>query len=204
MVAEFLLSQSVDLFVISENNVKVFFENDEYGIGTLHVKESKLSWESATDEKRITLEYPSISLHAISKDTSNFPHECIYCLLEASNLFETDEQDPYPKVTQVRFVPQDQEKLKSIYDAIAHCQTLHPDEDDDSINDDEQEPNYEQFPSALLGEGFYTADSNFDDIELSEEGQAVMLRLQQNMNISNVKNEDNESHQPSGQFDYAE
>jgi len=199
MVAEFLSSQIVDLLVISENNVKVFFENKEYGIGTLHVKESKLSWESATDEKRITLEYPSISLHAISKDTSNFPHECIYCLLEASNLFETDEQDPYPKVTQVRFVPQDQEKLKSIYDA--HCQTLHPDEY--SINYNEQEPNYEQFPSAL-GEGFYTADSNFDDIELSEEGEAVMLRLQQNMNISNVKNDDNESHQPSGQFDDAE
>lgn len=42
----------------------------------------RLSWCDSLGHG-FSLEYPSISLHAICRDTSQFPHECIYCMMES-------------------------------------------------------------------------------------------------------------------------
>ena len=42
----------------------------------------RLSWCDSSGQG-FSLEYPSISLHAICKDTTQFPHECIYCMMES-------------------------------------------------------------------------------------------------------------------------
>ena len=44
---------------------------------------SRLSWSDPESGKGFSLEYPSISLHAICRDTSQFPHECIYCMMDS-------------------------------------------------------------------------------------------------------------------------
>ena len=44
---------------------------------------SRLSWCDLASGKGFSLEYPSISLHAISRDTSQFPQECIYCMMDS-------------------------------------------------------------------------------------------------------------------------
>ena len=48
-----------------------------------HLLCSRLSWSDPESGKGFSLEYPSISLHAICRDTSQFPHECIYCMMDS-------------------------------------------------------------------------------------------------------------------------
>ncbi len=41
---------------------------------------SNLTWTSDDHSETFILEYPNISIHAICRDTSSFPHECVYLL----------------------------------------------------------------------------------------------------------------------------
>ena len=43
---------------------------------------SSLSWCDDSTSRGFSLEYPTISLHAVSKDTTHFPHECLFCMVE--------------------------------------------------------------------------------------------------------------------------
>jgi len=83
---------------------------------------SALSWTSDDQSEQISLEYPDISIHAISRDTSSFPHECVY-LLHCSTEEEEDEEEEEEddegvgkggreendcgKMTEIRLVPPD-------------------------------------------------------------------------------------------------
>ena len=70
----------------------------------------------------MTLQYPSISLHAVSRDLSTFPHPCLYilyCPLDTDD--ENDDDDdpneegsPIEKITEIRFVPLSPDQCKSI------------------------------------------------------------------------------------------
>lgn len=42
-----------------------------------------VSWRDVTSGEGFSLEYPHISLHAVSRDLSSFPHECLYLMLDA-------------------------------------------------------------------------------------------------------------------------
>ena len=44
---------------------------------------SRVSWVSASSGEGFSLEYPHISLHAVSKDLSSFPRECLYLMLDS-------------------------------------------------------------------------------------------------------------------------
>ncbi|PFX20774.1 Methylosome subunit pICln [Stylophora pistillata] len=75
---------------------------------------SRLSWCDPASGKGFSLEYPSISLHAISRDTSQFPQECIYCMMDS---------------------PLD---VDPMFKALSDCQVLHPDpEDEEGQGEDE-------------------------------------------------------------------
>lgn len=102
------------------------------------------------------LSYFEISLHAVSKDVANFPEECIYLMLDAGK--EESEEDSEPEENgldaemnggthvpekELYFIPNDKSKLDSIFTAMAHCQSLHPDpedvgSDDDAMHDEEE------------------------------------------------------------------
>jgi len=170
--------------VHTESNATLFFGDRNRGSGTLYITENYILWKGTGENDTLTLEYPSISLHAISRDTANFPHECLYLLLESPESVSEDERDPEAEVTEVRLVPQNESSIKAMYDAVTECQELHPDpEDEDSA--DEEHPDI----SSMLMQGqFYTADNMPDDIQLSEEGQAVLERL--NLNARDNGNED--------------
>lgn len=62
-------------------------------------------------EESIDLEYRSISLHAICRDTLAFPYPCLYLLYcqeeeeEEEESEESDEGSPIEKITEMRFVP---------------------------------------------------------------------------------------------------
>ena len=59
------------------------------GSGTLYIAESRVAW-AGTDGQGFSLEYPHIMLHAVSRDTSAFPHPCLYLMVDAKIGPESD------------------------------------------------------------------------------------------------------------------
>ncbi|KAM5245743.1 methylosome subunit pICln isoform 4-T4 [Ctenodactylus gundi] len=52
------------------------------GTGTLYIAESRLSWLDGSG-LGFSLEYPTISLHAVSRDLSAYPREHLYVMVNA-------------------------------------------------------------------------------------------------------------------------
>uniref|UniRef100_T1IW02 Methylosome subunit pICln n=1 Tax=Strigamia maritima TaxID=126957 RepID=T1IW02_STRMM len=118
-------------------NTSAHVENKDLGIGTLYIAESRVSWVSV-EGQGFSLEYPAISLHAISRDPTVFPKECLYLMVNAKledaseSEDEEEEEGDYNStpVTEIRFVPQDTTILDAMYRTMSECQTLHPDPND--------------------------------------------------------------------------
>uniref|UniRef100_A0A8C0U1S9 Methylosome subunit pICln n=1 Tax=Cyanistes caeruleus TaxID=156563 RepID=A0A8C0U1S9_CYACU len=63
------------------------------GAGTLYIAESRLSWLENSGVG-FSLDYPTISLHAVSRDLSAYPREHLYVMVNAK--FEELEQGDIP------------------------------------------------------------------------------------------------------------
>uniref|UniRef100_A0A669E485 Methylosome subunit pICln n=1 Tax=Oreochromis niloticus TaxID=8128 RepID=A0A669E485_ORENI len=170
-------------------------DGQRLGCGTLYVAETRLSWFDSSG-LGFSLEYPSIGLHAISRDVSAYPQEHLYVMvngkLNSENEAEMaekaaddddddhdgssdggDDDEDEGTITEIRFVPSDKAA------SMCECQALHPDpEDDDSDNDfegeeydvEEAEHGHADIPT------FYTCDEGLS--ALTQEGQATLERLE--------------------------
>ncbi|XP_043188877.1 methylosome subunit pICln-like [Amphibalanus amphitrite] len=120
------------------------------GSGTLYIAESRVAW-AGTDGQGFSLEYPHIMLHAVSRDTSAFPHPCLYLMVDAkigpqaddaasdgSGGSSDEDAASGSSVTEVRFVPSDGGSLDALFHAMSECQSLHPDPND-SVSADEDD-----------------------------------------------------------------
>ncbi|XP_074497137.1 methylosome subunit pICln [Sebastes fasciatus] len=172
------------------------------GCGTLYVTETRLSWFDGSG-MGFCLEYPTIGLHAISRDVSAYPQEHLYVMVngklsgdneaemaekaaddddeDASSDGSGDDDDEEGAITEIRFVPSDKVALDSMFSAMCECQALHPDpEDDDSDNDFEGEEYNVEEAEAEHGHAdiptFYTCDEGLS--ALTQEGQATLERLE--------------------------
>uniref|UniRef100_A0A3Q3EZ90 Methylosome subunit pICln n=1 Tax=Labrus bergylta TaxID=56723 RepID=A0A3Q3EZ90_9LABR len=147
---------------------------------------SRLSWFDGAG-LGFCLEYPTIGLHAISRDVSAYPQEHLYVMVNGKVGGENDavccvnggDDDEEGTITEIRFVPSDKAALEPMFSAMCECQALHPDpEDDDSDNDFEGEE-YD-VEEAEHGHGdiptFYTCDEGLSS--LTQEGQATLERLE--------------------------
>jgi len=143
-------------------------QSQNFGTGTLYITEGCVRWIS-NEGQGLTLTYPSISLHAVSRDTSSFPHECLYLMVDSEDDANegsgaggdaSDSEEEAGGPFEVRFVPQDKGTLDLLYKSMCDCQMLHPDPED-----------------AQSDEGDYYGDE--EDIEnLTPEGQAQLERLE--------------------------
>lgn len=172
------------------------------GLGTLFVAEAQLSWFDGSG-MGFCLEYPTISLHAISRDLSAFPEEHLYVMVNAKlddegeaaplekdpDEEDEDEEDSDSEssgeITEIRFVPSDKAALEPMFSAMCDCQALHPDPDDaDSEDDDDYEgeeydvEEAEQEQAQAHGDipSFYTYEEGLS--HLTAEGQATLERLE--------------------------
>lgn len=178
-------------------------DGQRLGCGTLYVAETRLSWFDGSG-LGFSLEYPTIGLHAISRDVSAFPQEHLYVMVngklsgeneaEMAEKAADDEDDDDDSssgggaddddegvITEIRFVPSDKASLESMFSAMCECQALHPDpEDDDSDNDFEGEEYDVEEAEAEHGHAdiptFYTCDEGLS--ALTQEGQATLERLE--------------------------
>jgi len=156
---------------LKQENTQAVVQDKSLGNGVLYVAESRLSWR-AVDGTGFSLEYPAISIHAVSKDTSSFPHECVYLMVDGdigqgdgtnSGSDSSGDDENSTKVSEIRFVPEDSSALDLIYRAMCDCQVLHPDQNDslsDAGEDDE--------------EGFYEDDEE----DLTPQGEDMLHRME--------------------------
>ncbi|XP_023648389.1 methylosome subunit pICln isoform X4 [Paramormyrops kingsleyae] len=167
------------------------------GSGTLYVAETRLSWFDGSG-MGFCLEYPSISLHAISRDLSAYPQEHLYVMvnaklsdeaeMEAEKKDDDDDddddeddnsEDDSGPITEIRFVPTDKAALEPMFNAMCECQALHPDPEDDDSDDDFEGEEYD-VEEAEQGHGdvptFYTYEEGLS--QLTAEGRATLDRLE--------------------------
>ncbi|XP_048024426.1 methylosome subunit pICln isoform X2 [Megalobrama amblycephala] len=171
------------------------------GSGTLFVAEAHLSWFDGSG-MGFCLEYPSISLHAISRDLSAFPEEHLYVMVNAKlddegdaeqqekapdDALEDDEESDSDSedsgtITEIRFVPSDKAALEPMFSAMCDCQALHPDPEDADTDDDDYEGEEYDVEEAEQEQGqgdvptFYTYEEGLS--HLTSEGQATLDRLE--------------------------
>ncbi|KAG6928709.1 chloride nucleotide-sensitive channel 1A [Chelydra serpentina] len=162
------------------------------GTGTLYIAESRLSWLDKSG-LGFSLDYPTISLHAVSRDLNAYPWEHLYVMVNAK--FEEEEpketpmaegeeeedsdDDDIEPIAEFRFVPSDKSALEAMFSAMCDCQALHPDpEDEDSDNDYEGEEYDVEAHEQGQGDipSFYTYEEGLS--HLTAEGQATLERLE--------------------------
>ena len=135
---------------LTQRNVQLFEESNFIDAGTLYISEESLFWKG--DTRTLAINYRQISVHAVSKDRSTFPHEHLLVMLDGFTLTnnnteededeEDDDDDPETKSCILRFVPDNPEDLSGMYTAMSDCQALNPDEqqvDSDFEGDDDDQ-----------------------------------------------------------------
>ncbi|XP_062910703.1 methylosome subunit pICln isoform X2 [Mobula hypostoma] len=183
---------------LQQPEIAAVLDGKGLGTGTLYIAESRLSWFDGSG-MGFSLEYPSISLHAVSRDVTVYPQEHLYVMVnaklgeddkeanmeeKASDGEEAEDDDEADPITEVRFVPVDKTALDQMFTAMCDCQALHPDPDDtDSENDfeeDDEEGEEYDVEAHEQGQGdiptFCTYDEAFS--HLNPEGQATLQRLE--------------------------
>ncbi|OCH89621.1 hypothetical protein OBBRIDRAFT_794113 [Obba rivulosa] len=106
---------------------------EDYASGTLYVIESVLVFMSTTG-RGFQVEYPSITLHAISRAESG---PSIYCQLDEIIAAEEDagpEEDFASNMKELSIVPANASALEPIFESLSLCASLHP--DPASLSDD--------------------------------------------------------------------
>lgn len=205
MVVLTLFDPPTEGVVRQESNCKAFVGSNDFGLGTLYIAESRVSWVGA-DSKGFSLEYPAISIHAISRDMTAFPYQCLYLMLNGdleekdhsadsssateegqhsrnSNGGDEDDDDDDgggddnedEKITEIRFVPQDVTTLDVMFAAMSDCQILHPDEQDFDEEFDDGQDTMEQ------GDGDI-------ELEMTPQGQATLERLEAMLQAGQTEN----------------
>ncbi|XP_022258399.1 methylosome subunit pICln-like isoform X2 [Limulus polyphemus] len=122
-----------------EPNTIARVKSRDLGKGTLYIAESQLTWVGESGQG-FSLKYPTISLHAVSRDLNSFPSECLYLMtdadLESNDTIEEqngeNEEPEDSKILEIRFIPENTETLDSMFKAMMDCQALYPDPDDSS------------------------------------------------------------------------
>ncbi|KAI0249905.1 regulator of volume decrease after cellular swelling-domain-containing protein [Lactifluus subvellereus] len=166
-----VLKQKVDSVRVAFDPPLDGFSPEDGALGTLYIIESVLAFQSSTG-RAFQIEYPSITLHAISRGDSG---PFVYCQLDeppAADAPPPDGDDALG-MRELSLTPQDSTSLDPIFEALSTCASLHPDpqeSDDDDGDDDDAfiDPDTTQF-EVFTGEG---------DEELSEVGRAALAHLE--------------------------
>ncbi|KAI5119010.1 hypothetical protein M0805_004419 [Coniferiporia weirii] len=173
-----------------EQNVQAVFDppfadlsEDELKNGTVYIIESLLAFVSATSGRGFQIEYPSITLHAISRGDSA---SCIYCHLDESPQPDgveanEDEDDASMHMRELRIVPENPSSLDALFEALSFCASLHPDpaasdDDDDDMGLEDDDDAFVDADVEAIQE--IVAQGVDAEPELSEAGRAALERLE--------------------------
>ncbi|KAK3549398.1 hypothetical protein QTP86_001231 [Hemibagrus guttatus] len=202
-----------------EMDITAVLDGKRLGSGTLCVAESLVSWVDGSGVG-FSLDYPSISLHAISRDLSAYPAEHLY--VQVNSKHQEDSKDDEVKAkeeadgsdddeeddddvstgafTEIRFVPNDKGSLEKMFVAMSECQALHPDPDDSDSDFDGDEYDVEEAEQGQIDlPTYYSFEEGMS--QLTMEGQATLERLE---GVLDDAKTDSGALGVSGQFEDAE
>ncbi|XP_012286050.1 methylosome subunit pICln [Orussus abietinus] len=146
-----------------EPDTTLYVNDREVGKGTIYIAESSLSWIDTNNQQGFSLEYPHISIHAVSRDEQVHSRQCLYIMLDTkvdlpdvtsseNNSPPDEEEDSDSPMTEMRFAPDNINNLEAMFQAMIDCQALHPDPQDsfsdaeeDIYEDAEEEDDFEYF-----------------------------------------------------------
>lgn len=150
-----------------QKNTKVLLDKRDLGTGTLFISERTLSWKEEGNNG-FSIQYPHITLHAISSDTSVYPQQCVYVMIDthislpggvAQPEHEGSDSDSEADISELIIAPEDSGSIQYVYDALKSGQALNPEheEGDDleaDIFEDADEGDNDELPSAgFIGGG---------------------------------------------------
>ncbi|RPD75039.1 hypothetical protein L226DRAFT_534629 [Lentinus tigrinus ALCF2SS1-7] len=138
------------------------FSAEDGANGTLYVIESVLVFISATG-KGFQVDYPSITLHAISRAEAG---PSIYCQLDEPPTVDAtaaDEEEDAANMRELVIVPKDSSALEPIFEGLSLCASLHPDPNEEDEMDDDDD--------AFVDAGEFETFNGDTDQELSEVGK---------------------------------
>jgi len=207
------LSAPTEGVIHQQPNTQLFVNQRVVGSGSLYIAESRLYWSKDGESRGLSLDYPHICIHAVSRDTTAFPHPCLYLMLDykledaivglgADNGHdvnnEDDEDEDQTAMTELHFVPGDLglNVLETMYKALNHCQLKHPDPEDE-VNEDDL---YEE------EEGEYEVDEDAEYEPYEENMEGELENIQRGVSGLSTQNdaEDTEEGMETGQFDDAD
>jgi len=151
--------------VHQQNDTEIFFASrPSEGLGTLFLTTKHAIWLHNTNrDKGVSIDFPFIIMHAISRDSAAFPFPCIYCQLDepvgGGGAGDDDEEDA--TASELRFVPKDPAAVDALYKVFCHCAMLNPDQGDD---DDEDQ-----------GDFFFNEDEVAQSLRISDPQDDILV-----------------------------
>ncbi|CAE8611861.1 unnamed protein product [Polarella glacialis] len=119
----------------SEPKTRLFTGAHLEGEGVLHLTNRRVLWLGGTG---CAIDYPFITLHAVSRDKSAWPDPCLYCQLRTEEDGGADEEEQ-PDIPELRFVPAEASHLQLMFQVFSEMSALNPDPLDPQANDSESE-----------------------------------------------------------------
>lgn len=184
VVVSSAFSAPAEGILLQQPSVKLLINDQELGTGTLFITEQNVTWGGGVltaggAAPTISLQYPTISLHAIQRE----PTPALYMVLNYelrlpelgivggsgdANEDDDDFDAEETPITQLRFLPQSENDLQPLYSAMSQGQALHPDPQDEVDDED----------SYMDGEEFDEGDEEFEDaVERTPEDAAAEMSL---------------------------
>ncbi|CAH4037432.1 methylosome subunit pICln-like [Pieris brassicae] len=190
VVASTNFSAPVEGVLLQNSSTKLLINNLEIGTATLYITENNVVWgggaaASGGPSPPVSILYPNISLHAVQRE----PSPALYLVLnyelrlpnvptgtgdsnEAQNDNEDEEFDADDQpITQIRFIPENENDLQLMFSAMCQGQALHPDPQDESEDD----------PYMNLDDD----DEEFEDAQENDSSDEAAGRMQQ-LRIENL------------------
>lgn len=205
------LSAPTEGVLHQQPNTQLFVNQRVVGSGTIYIAESRLYWSKDGETRGLSLDYPHICIHAVSRDTTSFPHPSLYLMLDykledavvglgadnghANNDDDEEDDDDQSAMTELHFVPRDQELnvLETMYKALNKAQLLHPDPEDVDEEDFGEEE-----------EGEYEIDEENQYADYEDDMEGELENIQQGVSDLSTQNREDPEGMETGQFEDAD
>eukprot|EP00408_Alexandrium_pacificum_P035073 CAMPEP_0171273726 /NCGR_PEP_ID=MMETSP0790-20130122/62442_1 /TAXON_ID=2925 /ORGANISM="Alexandrium catenella, Strain OF101" /LENGTH=203 /DNA_ID=CAMNT_0011742741 /DNA_START=47 /DNA_END=658 /DNA_ORIENTATION=+ len=161
----------------SEPSTRLFANTNAEGEGILHLTNQRLVWLCTSNPAAgYAIDYPFITLHAVSRDKAAWPEPCLYCQLRTEDTADDDDgEDEEPDIPELRFVPAEPAHLQTMFLVFSEMSALNPDphdpqaESSDDDDDDDDEDGQLVQPGQLGA--MWNADQNDDAMQDAEEDE---------------------------------
>lgn len=125
---------------LSEPKTRLYTGQDLQGEGVLHLTTRRLVWLNAQNPAAsYAIDYPFVSLHAVSRDKASWPEPCLYCQLKTEEADENGDEEDEPTIPELRFVPAEPAHLQQVFTVFSEMSAMNPDPADEQANDSSDE-----------------------------------------------------------------